>query len=223
MKRVITLSSNVIEGYNATRINQQLATVLEEFDFPEGTSYAFGGEQEEQQESMAFLMRALLIALSLILLILVTQFNSVVKPAIILVSVLFSTIGVFGGIATFKMDFVVVMTGIGIVSLAGIVVNNAIVLIDYINRSRESGKSIDSACREASGKRFRPIILSTTTTFIGMIPLFLSGSSLFMPMAISLMFGLMIATILTLVIIPVVYSLFEKEKIEGEGLVEKEL
>ncbi len=83
-------------------------------------------------ESMAFLSRAMLIAVALILVILVTQFNSLVKPLIIMASVLFSTIGVFGGIATFKMDFVVVMTGIGIVSLAGVVVNNAIVLIDYI-------------------------------------------------------------------------------------------
>jgi multidrug efflux pump subunit AcrB len=185
MKRVITLSSNVIEGYNATRINQQLATVLEEFDFPEGTSYIFGGEQEEQQESMAFLMRALLIALSLILLILVTQFNSVVKPAIILVSVLFSTIGVFGGIATFKMDFVVVMTGIGIVSLAGIVVNNAIVLIDYIELLKKKKRAelglkedeflpVGEATQtiiEGGRTRLRPVLLTAITTILGLIPL----------------------------------------------------
>ncbi len=185
MKRVITLSSNVIEGYNATRINQQLATVLEEYDFPEGISYAFGGEQEEQKESMAFLMRALLIALSLILLILVTQFNSVVKPAIILVSVLFSTIGVFGGIATFKMDFVVVMTGIGIVSLAGIVVNNAIVLIDYIELLKKRKRAelglkedeylpVGAATQtiiEGGRTRLRPVLLTAITTILGLIPL----------------------------------------------------
>ncbi len=106
--------------------------LLAAFEFPEGYGFAFGGEQQEQMESMAFLSRAMLIAVALILVILVTQFNSLVKPLIIMASVLFSTIGVFGGIATFKMDFVVVMTGIGIVSLAGVVVNNAIVLIDYI-------------------------------------------------------------------------------------------
>ena len=185
MKRVITLSSNVIEGYNATRINQQLATVLEEFDFPEGTSYLFGGEQEEQQETMAFLMRALLIALSIILLILVTQFNSVIKPAIILVSVLFSTIGVFGGIATFKMDFVVVMTGIGIVSLAGIVVNNAIVLIDYIELLKKKKRAelglkeddflpVSAATQtiiEGGRTRLRPVLLTAITTILGLIPL----------------------------------------------------
>lgn len=185
LKRVITLTSNVIEGYNATRINQQLATVLEDFNFPEGYSYEFGGEQEEQRESMTFLMNALLIAVALILLILVTQFNSIVKPAIILASVLFSTIGVFGGIATFRMDFIVVMTGIGIVALAGIVVNNAIVLIDYIellkkNKRAELGlhdgeflpvHHATETIIEGGRTRLRPVLLTAITTILGLIPL----------------------------------------------------
>jgi multidrug efflux pump len=123
--------------------------LLSDFDFPEGYEYAFGGEQQEQMESMAFLSRAMLIAVSLILVILVTQFNSLVKPVIIMASVLFSTIGVFGGIATFRMDFVVVMTGIGIVSLAGVVVNNAIVLIDYIELLKRK-KRKELGCRNRS-------------------------------------------------------------------------
>jgi len=185
LRRVITLSSNVIEGYNATRINQQLAGVLEAYDFPEGYSYEFGGEQEEQRESMAFLVNALLIAVAIILMILVTQFNSIVKPAIILASVLFSTIGVFGGIATFRMDFVVVMTGIGIVSLAGIVVNNAIVLIDYIEllkkeKRRELGlregeflpvHHATDTIIEGGRTRLRPVLLTAITTILGLIPL----------------------------------------------------
>ena len=96
-----------------------------------GYTYRFTGEQEEQAESIAFLGKAMLIAMALILLIMVSQFNSIIKPLIIMVSVLSRTIGVFGGLATFRMDFVVIMTGIGLVSLAGIVVNNAIVLVDY--------------------------------------------------------------------------------------------
>lgn len=185
MKRVITLSSNVIEGFNANRINQQLAVVLESFDFPEGYTYEFGGEQEAQRDSMAFLMRALLIALSVILLILVTQFNSVIKPAIILLSVLFSTIGVFMGIATFRMDFIVVMTGIGIVSLAGIVVNNAIVLIDYIELLKKQKREalglgeneflpVNHATEtiiEGGRTRLRPVLLTAITTILGLIPL----------------------------------------------------
>ena len=185
LNRVITLSSNVIEGFNATRINAELATLLSNYDFPEGYGFEFGGEQQEQMESMAFLSRAMLIALSLILLILVTQFNSLIKPLIIMASVLFSTIGVFGGIAIFKMDFVVVMTGIGIVSLAGVVVNNAIVLIDYIEiLKRQKRKELGlqegeflpvadaTACVIEGGRtRLRPVLLTAITTVLGLIPL----------------------------------------------------
>lgn len=97
------------------------------------------------------------------------------------------------------------------VSLMGIVVNNAIVLIDYINSARKDGESVENACFKAANRRFRPIILSTATTIIGLTPLVFSGSNLFRPMAISLMFGLLVSTLLTLVIIPVVYSIVETE------------
>ena len=185
LNRVITVSSNVIEGYNATKINEELAKLLAAFEFPEGYSFAFGGEQQEQMESMAFLSRAMLIAVALILVILVTQFNSLVKPLIIMASVLFSTIGVFGGIATFKMDFVVVMMGIGIVSLAGVVVNNAIVLIDYIELLKKQKRKelrlkegeflpvyAAAECVIEGGRtRLRPVLLTAITTILGLIPL----------------------------------------------------
>jgi multidrug efflux pump subunit AcrB len=183
--RMITIWSNVISGYNANEINEQLKLIMANYDLPEGYRYKFTGEQEEQADSMAFLMRAMLIAVSIILLILVGQFNSVVKPIIILVSVVLSTIGVFGGLGTFRMDFVVIMTGVGIVSLAGVVVNNAIVLIDYItilkrNRKLEMGlspeddlpmkESIESLI-EAGKTRLRPVLLTAITTILGLIPL----------------------------------------------------
>ncbi|MDD3637283.1 MAG: efflux RND transporter permease subunit [Bacteroidales bacterium] len=183
--RMITIWSNVISGYNANEINEQLKLIMANYDLPEGYRYEFTGEQEEQAESMAFLMRAMLIAVSIILLILVGQFNSVVKPVIILASVLFSTIGVFGGLGTFSMDFVVIMTGVGIVSLAGVVVNNAIVLIDYItilkrNRKLEMGltpeddlpgKESIECLIEAGKTRLRPVLLTAITTILGLIPL----------------------------------------------------
>ena len=185
MDRVITVYSNVIEGFNATGINEQIASVLSDFELPDGYSYSFTGEQQEQQESMAFLGRAMMIALALIMLILVTQFNSIIRPLIIIASVVFSTIGVFGGISTFRMDFVVVMTGIGIVSLAGIVVNNAIVLVDYIEllkarKRKELGLEkgvflpLDEAkeCVILGGKtRLRPVLLTAITTVLGLLPL----------------------------------------------------
>ena len=185
LDRVITVYSNVIEGYNATEINEQLKPILASFPFPEGYGYQFTGEQEEQQESMEFLFNALLIAMALIMLILVSQFNSVIKPLIIMTSVLLSTIGVFGGIATFKMDFVVILMGIGIVSLAGVVVNNAIVLIDYINltklrKKKELGMAEDAdlsvidslECIVMAGKtRLRPVLLTAITTILGLLPM----------------------------------------------------
>jgi multidrug efflux pump len=183
--RMITIFSNVLPGYNANQINEQLKPILEDFNFPEGYKFQFTGEQQEQEESMAFLMQALLIAISIILLILVGQFNSIVKPGIIMASVLFSTIGVFGGLATFNMDFIVIMTGIGIVSLAGVVVNNAIVLIDYINLVKlrrktqldlpeEANLSISESMNcvvEAGNTRLRPVLLTAITTILGLLPL----------------------------------------------------
>lgn len=185
MNRVVTLYSNVQPGYNATKINNQIKQILTDFSMPESYSYAFTGEQEEQAESMMFLVNAMLIALALIILILVTQFNSLVRPLIIMTSVVFSTIGVFGGISTFKMDFVVVMTGIGLVSLAGIVVNNAIVLIDYIGLLKEQRrvklglpegaflpvKDATECVVEAGKTRLRPVLLTAITTILGLIPM----------------------------------------------------
>jgi len=183
--RVITIYSNFMEGYNANEINGELNKLMKHFPIPAGVTYSFTGEQEEQKESMAFLETALLIAIALIAIILVTQFNSFVKPAMIIFTVLLSTIGVFGGLATFKMDLVVAMTGIGIVSLAGVVVNNGIVLIDYISllkvRKRKELGLPDGAklppedakeCIVQGGKtRLRPVLLTAITTILGLLPL----------------------------------------------------
>ncbi len=183
--RLITIWSNVLEGYNANEINNQLKKVMKDYPMPPGTKYEFTGEQEEQAESMAFLSKALIIALALIMIILVSQFNSFVKPAIIMFSVVMSTIGVFGGLATFKMDFIVIMTGIGIVSLAGVVVNNAIVLIDYIGLlkkikkkelSLEEGEYLPNDVArqciiDAGRTRLRPVLLTAITTILGLMPL----------------------------------------------------
>jgi multidrug efflux pump subunit AcrB len=187
LDRVITIYSNVLEGYYANDINPELKKILEENAdlFTEGYKYKFTGEQEEQAKSQAFLLTALGIAVSLILLILVSQFNSLIKPLIIVSSIVLSTIGVFGGIATFGMNIVVIMTGIGIVSLAGVVVNNAIVLIDYIDllkaRKRiELGLEEDSVlpikdateCIVQGGRtRLRPVLLTAITTILGLLPM----------------------------------------------------
>ncbi len=183
--RVVTIYSNVLQGYNANEINADIQSIMKDFEMPAGYTYSFTGEQEEQAESMAFLSTAMLIALALITIILVSQFNSFVKPAIIMFTVVLSTIGVFGGLATFNMDFIVIMTGIGIVSLAGVVVNNGIVLIDYVGLLKQRKKKelglgddeelpmdIAKQCIVDAGKtRLRPVLLTAITTILGLMPL----------------------------------------------------
>ncbi len=184
-KRVITISSNVVEGYNANEINERIRQLLMDYQMPEGYTYAFTGEQQEQAESSEFLFFALLVSIALILIIMVTQFNSLIRPLIIIATVVFSTIGVFLGLGIFKMEFVVIMTGIGIISLAGIVVNNGIVLVDYIDLTRtrkreELGLPEDAflpskvqieALVEAGRTRLRPVLLTAVTTVLGLVPL----------------------------------------------------
>jgi multidrug efflux pump subunit AcrB len=185
LNRVVTLYSNVNTGYNANRINAKIKKALKKYQLSSNYAYEFTGEQKEQAKTMKFLTGALLAAIVLIMIILVTQFNSFIKPFIIIGSVIFSTIGVFGGIATFKMHIVVLMTGVGIVSLAGVVVNNAIVLIDYIDylkskRKAELGMDEDDnlpvddivECIVEAGKtRLRPVLLTAITTVLGLLPM----------------------------------------------------
>lgn len=185
LERVITIFSEVEEGYNANDIVAKYKEVLSDFPKKEGYAFEFTGEQEEQAKTMDFMIRALFIAVFIIFLIIVTQFNSIIGPLIILGSVLFSTIGVFLGFAIFKMPFVILMCGIGIISLAGVVVNNAIVLIDYIillrSRKREElglGKhdtlptqEIINTIIEAGKTRLRPVLLTAITTVLGLVPL----------------------------------------------------
>ncbi len=249
LERVVTFSSDAVEGFNANEINKEIKEIIEAYKLPENYVVQFTGEQQEQQESMAFMMRAMLIAVSLILIILVIQFDSIIKPLIIGASVLFSTIGVFGALATFNMDFVIMMTGIGIISLAGVVVNNAIVLLDYIDylkseRKKEMGimpegnlplDEIRNLIIIAGKTRLRPVLLTAITTILGLVPmaiglninfatmlsafdphLYIGGdnASFWGPMAWTVIFGLSFATILTLLVVPMMYFLFNKVKLK---------
>ncbi len=231
MDRVATISAEVAAGYNSNAVLQEVQTVLAGFanGLPGGYSLSFTGEQEEQQEAMAFLTGAFLAALMLIALILVTQFNSVVKPLIILSSVIMSTTGVLIGLMVFEMPFVIIMTGVGVISLAGIVVNNAIVLIDYIDVLRKrDGLGTREALVQAGKTRLRPVLLTAITTALGLVPLaiglnfdffgfFASLSPEFFwggeqaawwgPMAVAVIVGIIFATFLTLILVPVLYSL----------------
>ncbi|HYG14834.1 MAG TPA: efflux RND transporter permease subunit [Bacteroidia bacterium] len=185
MDRVITIFSNVKEGYAPNEIIDRYKSLMEDYKLPEGYEFKFTGEQEEQSKSSAFLGRAFMIAFLLIFLIIVAQFNSISGPVIIMASVIFSTIGVFLGFAIFRMDFVILMCGIGIISLAGIAVNNAIVLIDYTNLLRHRRKDelgidqnaylpledLREVIMTAGTTRLRPVLLTAITTILGLVPL----------------------------------------------------
>jgi len=186
---LVNISSNVNEGFNPTQLVDSLRTKLEKFQeeghISNGVSFKFSGQQEEQEKEMAFLSKALMIAVFLILLIIVAQFNSYSMPTVIMITVLLSLIGVLLGLVITRQNFVVMMTMIGIISLAGVVVNNAIVLIDYTNllrkkRREELGmgeydvlpfEEIVQATIESGKTRLRPVLLTAITTVLGLIPL----------------------------------------------------
>jgi multidrug efflux pump subunit AcrB len=185
LDRVITVSSNVLEDYNPNEVVAEIKEYLEDYDIPEEFTLEFTGQQEEQAEELNFLTTALAIAFFLIILIIVTQFNSISTPFIIGFSVLFSLIGVFLGLVIAQMDFVIIMSMIGIISLAGIVVKNAIVLIDYTNlildrKRADLGLDDDEklpfeevrlAIIEGGKTRLRPVLLTAITTILGLFPL----------------------------------------------------
>jgi len=186
LKRVITVYSNVLESYNPTEVVTEIKVALEsDYTIEDGMNYAFTGQQEEQSENLAFLIKALLLAVGGISLIMVAQFNSVSKPIIIILAVILSLIGVLFGLVSFGMEFVIIMTMMGVIALAGIVVNNAIVLVDYtqilIDRKKKKkgiGKEEMLTKEEyfvsivAGGKsRLRPVLLTAITTVLGLIPL----------------------------------------------------
>lgn len=234
-KRVVTVSANV-EGRLANDVIRELDVRLKELSWPRGYSYTFSGEQEEQRKASEFLTEAFVATIFLIFLVLVAQFNSMATPFIILTSVLLSLIGVFGGLLICGMPFGVVMTGVGVISLAGVVVNNAIVLIDYFEQLRAKGMKTREALVKAGLTRFRPVLLTAITTILGLLPMAVGISFDFFtfsfitksdstewwsPMAVAVIFGLFVATMLTLLVVPVLCSLKEGAKVRWEKLTNK--
>lgn len=235
--RTVTVKANVDETQIPGPVaRQQAEEVLKEFPLPAGYRLQFTGEFEFQKEAEIFLMKAFLIAIFLIFLILVTLFNSVAQPAIILTSVILSLGGAFLGLTFIKAPFGIIMSGVGIISLAGVVVNNAIVLIDYTNKLIDRGMAITDAVVAAGATRLRPVILTAITTVLGLLPMvtgisfdfhkmsmsYVSESTQWwQSMAIVVIFGLMIATVLTLVVVPTLYSLLESTKVAVAALIKK--
>lgn len=233
LDRVVTVSADVRSGFNGNAVLAEVQQTLGTFAgaLPQGYRISYTGQQEEQQESEVFLFGAFAMAVLLIGFILVSQFDSVVKPVLILGTVLLSTVGVLVGLLVFRMPFGVIMTGVGVISLAGIVVNNAIVLMDYIHILRErDGLEERESLVVAGVTRFRPVTLTAITTVMGLVPLAMglnfdfngfyrslnpdvywggSQAAWWGPMAIAVIAGLSFATFLTLILLPVMHSLID--------------
>lgn len=231
--RLITLSGDVKEGYNANEVAGKVAKAITGYQPTGGVTVKFGGQAEDQAETSAFLGRAFGTAIMLMLLVLVGLFNSLGKPLIILSEIIFSIIGVLIGVAAFKMDMSIIMTGVGIIALGGIVVRNGILLVEFAEFAREGGMSLYEATVEAGRTRMTPVILTAIAAILGLIPLavglninfetlfthlnpniFFGGDSVVFwgPLSWTMIFGLIFATILTLLLIPSMYLITERLK-----------
>ncbi len=222
--RTVTIESNA-EGRLATAVLADVEKAIgENIKLPVGYKIKYGGEQEDREESSAFLGRAFGLAVMMIFLVLVTQFNSFVLPVIILSTVVLSIMGVLMGQMITQTPFSIILSGLGVISLAGIVVNNGIVLIDYIELLKKQGYNAYDAVIQAGIVRVRPVLLTATTTLLGLIPS-LAGFSidfttlsigatgettkLFDPLSTAIGYGLFISTALTLVFVPALYMIVD--------------
>jgi len=234
LKKVITLGSNILTGYTAAEINNQITKSLSGFSKKEGVDINLTGENEDMKETMMFMVKAVLLTLCLILFILITQFNSISKTLIILSEVIFSVIGVLLGYDIFGMDYSLVMTGMGIVALAGIVVRNGILLVEFTDVLKERGLKTRDAIIQAGKTRITPVVLTATATMLGLIPLaiglninfetlftklnphiWIGGDSVrfFGPLSWTIVFGLSFATFLTLILVPAMYFIAYSSKV----------
>ncbi len=225
-KRVVTLTADT-EGRLSTDVLEDVQERLKPFvaGLPAGYDVRYVGEKEQQEESQAFLSKAFVVALLIILLILVIQFNSLLVPFVIMTTVILSLIGALWGLLIWGLPFGIIMTGIGVISLAGVVVNNAIVLLDYTRQLQARGMDLVAAAAEAGVTRLRPVLLTAGTTVIGLVPMAIGVSYDFhtftwatksestqwwQNMAVVVMFGLTFATILTLVVVPSLYVMLTR-------------
>jgi multidrug efflux pump subunit AcrB len=233
-KRVVTVESNILGGFSNNQVVADIQKALPDFPQPEGVVIKMTGEQEDQAETQNFIGLALMMSIGIILLILVLQFNSISKPIIILTEIIFSIIGVFLGFYIFDMEVSIFMTGIGIVTLAGIVVRNGILLVEFTEVLEKQGMNTFDAIVLAGKTRMTPVLMTASATILGLVPLaiglnidfvtlftefnphfFLGGDSVAFwgPLSWTLIFGLGFATFLTLVLVPAMYLLVEKLKV----------
>lgn len=227
---VVTIEGQIAEGFNQNSVQAAVIDWIDNAEIPAGFDVRLGGANDEQKSAQEFLTRAFAIAIFGIAIVLVSQFNRFDLPLIILASVVLSLVGVLWGLILSGTPFGIIMTGLGVISLAGVVVNNAIVLLDYVEQLRREGHDMHEALVRAGIARFRPVILTALTTILGLVPMAMGFSVDFAPiaagampkvmagtqsaqwwgpMAVAVIFGLAFATVLTLILVPTMYSILE--------------
>jgi len=232
-ERVIEVSAGVDKDYNNEVVRKEVQSILDEkLELPQGYFLSYGGEAESQKETMAFLSKAFILAIFLIFLVLISMFHSLLIPNIIIFTVVLSMIGLLWGLILTRTPFSIVMTGVGIISLAGIVVNNGIILLEYIIRLRKEGMEKLEAIVAAGKIRIRPVLLTAGTTVLGLLPMstgmsidFYSlaqgkfpiafnpeATEMWASMSNAVIGGLVVATLLTLVVVPALYYLLDNIK-----------
>lgn len=223
-ERTITISGDAFRVPGPVLV-MKAQRVLKDLELPDGVRYKFTGENKGRQETQVFIGQALIIAICLILVVMIAQFNSIALPFIVITSVFMSVMGVLLGLIVHDRPFGIIMTGVGTVALAGIVVNNVIVMLDFVVKLRKRGFARNEAMVLASAVRFRPVLLTAVTTVIGLAPMAMGmdidfsrdspivfgseSGSFWKSMALAIMYGLGVATFLTLIMVPTLYSLIE--------------
>jgi len=210
-ERVALISAN-LTGRDLGGVSDEIASALEAMQLPPGIDWRIGGQRQEMETSFASMRLAIFLAIFMVYLVMASQFESLLHPFVILFSVPLALIGVLGTLGLFSVNISVVVL-IGAILLAGIVVNNAIILIDYTNQLRREGAAKLDALRRAGHVRLRPILMTTSTTVLGLFPMALglgAGSELRRPMALVVIGGLITSTALTLLIVPAVYALLDR-------------
>lgn len=224
LKRVVTVSANA-QGRLGNDVLADVQSILADYKLPDGYQIKYTGEQEEQQETSAFLIQAFFMSVLLVFFFLVLEFNRVGTPILIMFSIILSMIGVLIGLIVVQIPFGIVMTGIGVIALAGIVVRNAIVLLDFQKELERQGMSVLDSTIKSGRIRLRPVVLTAVTTILGLVPLttgvdfdwrtfswIIGGqnTAFWRPMGVAIIFGLAVATFLTLIVIPVMYVSYRK-------------